>query len=71
MYYAMKEIKKSSLINEKKRSRVMTEKLIFMKINNPFIVKLHYSFQTADKLYFVFDFVNGGELYGYNKFKIK
>ena len=33
------------------------------QIKNPFIVKLHYAFQTPDKLYFVLDFVNGGELF--------
>lgn len=33
------------------------------KINHPFIVKLHYAFQTPTKLYFVMDFLNGGELF--------
>lgn len=31
-------------------------------INHPFLVSLHYSFQTKDKLYFVLDFLNGGEV---------
>jgi len=44
----MKELKKSALINEKKKSRVMTEKEIFRKVNNPFVVKLHYAFQTGN-----------------------
>jgi serine/threonine protein kinase len=26
-------------------------------------VKLHYAFQTPQKLYFVMDFLNGGELF--------
>ena len=43
----------------------MIEKQIFMKFSSPFVIKLYYSFQTAEKLYFIFDFVNGGELYGY------
>jgi len=28
-------------------------------------VKLHYAFQTESKLYFVIDFLNGGELFTY------
>jgi len=31
--------------------------------DHPFIVKLHYAFQTRDKLYLILDWVNGGELY--------
>ena len=33
------------------------------KITSPFLVKLHYSFSSKTKLYFVMDFVDGGELF--------
>lgn len=39
------------------------ERDILEKINSPFIVKLYYAFQTDAKLYFVMDFLNGGELF--------
>lgn len=39
------------------------ERDILEKIDSPFIVKLHYAFQTDTKLYFVMDFLNGGELF--------
>lgn len=29
----------------------------------PFIVELKYAFQTPDKLYFVVEYANGGELF--------
>ena len=32
-------------------------------MKSPFIVDLHYAFQTDHKLYFVMDFLNGGELF--------
>lgn len=33
------------------------------QIDHPFIVKLHYAFQTRSKLYLIMDFINGGELF--------
>ena len=32
-------------------------------VTHPFVVKLHYAFQTNETLYFVTDFLNGGELF--------
>lgn len=55
------------------KKRIMIEKRIFQTMNNPFIVKLHYSFQTVDNFYFILDLVNGGELGSYmvKKFQLK
>ena len=33
------------------------------QITHPFVVKLHYAFQNEDSLFFVTDFLNGGELF--------
>ena len=44
-------------------SNSIAERDILEKIDSPFIVKLHYAFQTPAKLYFVMDFLNGGELF--------
>lgn len=41
----------------------IAEREILERINHPFIVKLHFAFQTPRKLYFVMDFLNGGELF--------
>ena len=44
----------------------MAERNVLLKsLKHPFLVGLHYSFQTPEKLYFVLDYVNGGEVAGY------
>lgn len=41
----------------------MAERNVLLKnVKHPFLVGLHYSFQTKEKLYFVLDYVNGGEV---------
>lgn len=41
----------------------MAERNVLLKsLKHPFLVGLHYSFQTPEKLYFVLDYVNGGEV---------
>ncbi|XP_029141621.1 ribosomal protein S6 kinase alpha-6 [Protobothrops mucrosquamatus] len=60
--YAMKVLKKASL---KVRDRVRTkmERDILVEVNHPFIVKLHYAFQTEGKLYLILDFLRGGDVF--------
>jgi serine/threonine protein kinase len=40
-------------------------------MKSPFIVDLHYAFQTDHKLYFVMDFLNGGELFWHLRNELK
>jgi serine/threonine protein kinase len=37
------------------------------KLDSPFIVKLHYAFQTDQRLHIIMDFMQGGELYFHMK----
>ena len=46
-------------------SNFIAERDILEKVKNPYIVGLHYAFQTEGKLYFIIDFLNGGELFTY------
>jgi len=61
--YAMKQLNKKSIIQRGEIQNTVTEKNILMQLNHPFLVQLYYSFQTATKLYFVMDYINGGELF--------
>uniref|UniRef100_A0A2K5U1C0 non-specific serine/threonine protein kinase n=1 Tax=Macaca fascicularis TaxID=9541 RepID=A0A2K5U1C0_MACFA len=58
--YAMKVLKKASL---KDRVRTKMERDILVEVNHPFIVKLHYAFQTEGKLYLILDFLRGGDVF--------
>lgn len=61
--YAMKVLRKEAIIARKQVAHTRAEKSILQKIQHPFIVRLHYAFQTKDKLYMILDYVNGGELF--------
>lgn len=61
--YAMKVLRKEAIIARKQVAHTKAEKSILQKIQHPFIVKLHFAFQTKDKLYMILDYVNGGELF--------
>jgi len=63
--YAMKILKKDQLVKKNLLIKTQAERDILEKIKNPYIVGLHYAFQTDGKLYFLIDFLNGGELFTY------
>uniref|UniRef100_A0A8C1UUM1 Serine/threonine-protein kinase Sgk1 n=1 Tax=Cyprinus carpio TaxID=7962 RepID=A0A8C1UUM1_CYPCA len=62
--YAIKVLQKKVILKKREQKHIMAERNVLLKnVKHPFLVGLHYSFQTTDKLYFVLDFVNGGELF--------
>jgi len=61
--YAMKVLQKEAIINRNQVIHTRSEKSILQQVQHPFIVGLHYAFQTKDKLYMILDYVNGGELF--------
>jgi len=61
--YAMKVLNKNMIVQRQELEHAKAEKSVLQKLVHPFLVNLNYSFQTPDKLYFVMDYVNGGELF--------
>lgn len=61
--YAMKIIKKQHIIDSNQLEHTKAEKMILSHIDHPFLVSLQYAFQTDEKLYFIMEFMKGGELF--------
>lgn len=59
----MKVLIKSMFAKRNLIIKTQAEREILGLIKSPFIVNLYYAFQTEAKLYFVMDFLNGGELF--------
>lgn len=59
--FAMKILNKKIIIERNEVEHTKSEKSILTKLDFPFLVKMHYAFQTDDKLYFVMDYINGGK----------
>lgn len=60
--YAVKVLDKGMIMRQNILRYAMTERKILSTINHPFVVKLRFAFQTADKLYLVMDYCPGGDL---------
>ncbi|XP_054282176.1 ribosomal protein S6 kinase alpha-5-like isoform X2 [Macrosteles quadrilineatus] len=63
--YAMKVLKKATIVQKKKTTEhTKTERQVLEAVRqSPFLVTLHYAFQTDAKLHLILDFVSGGELF--------
>ncbi|KAG5503386.1 hypothetical protein GH5_04459 [Leishmania sp. Ghana 2012 LV757] len=61
-YYAMKVINKQGLLDHKRVQDVFTERNVLTRLNHPYLLKLYWTFQSEHKLFFVMDYMPGGDL---------
>lgn len=54
--FALKVLNKKKLAAKKQLKYAVTEATILKKLDHPFIVTLHYSFQTPSNLYLALDY---------------
>lgn len=60
--YAMKSLLKKDVIQKQQAAHVKAERDILSEADSPWIVKLFFSFQDDRCLYFVMEYVPGGDM---------
>ena len=60
--YAMKEMSKTKIIDKRSEVSVKAERNLLERMNHPFIINMHFSFQDNEHLYIAMDYLTGGDL---------
>nr|CAH8820042.1 unnamed protein product [Trichobilharzia regenti] len=60
--YAMKILHKADMLQKDQVAHVRAERDILVKADNPWVVKMFYSFQDSVNLYLVMEFLPGGDM---------
>ena len=63
IFFALKILKKATIVEGNQIQHTITEKNVLQQINHPFIINLRYAFQSEHNLYLVLDFACGGDLF--------
>eukprot|EP00826_Nyctotherus_ovalis_P007527 TRINITY_DN1189_c0_g1_i18.p1 TRINITY_DN1189_c0_g1~~TRINITY_DN1189_c0_g1_i18.p1 ORF type:complete len:539 (+),score=134.93 TRINITY_DN1189_c0_g1_i18:73-1689(+) len=69
--YAMKQIRKDTIIKRKMVATITSEKEVLKSIRHPFLANMEFAFQTLSHIYFVMKFYKGGELYQHLRIESK
>ena len=62
--FALKEMNKQVMIENKQAAHVRAERDVLAESDNPWVVNLYCSFQDADNLYLVMEYLAGGDMMG-------
>nr|CAB3263397.1 serine/threonine-protein kinase LATS1-like [Phallusia mammillata] len=60
--YAIKSLKKKDVLRRNQVAHVKAERDILAEADNDWVVKLYYTFQDKENLYFVMDYIPGGDM---------
>ena len=61
-YFAMKILDRQKTVEKKQEDNIQREVNIMKNLNTDYVVKLYYSFQNELHLFFVMEYMNGGDL---------
>lgn len=61
----MKSMRKDIILDRGIVESVKLERMIMLQVDHPFLVSMQYVFQRSLRVYFVMDFMSGGELFHY------
>jgi serine/threonine protein kinase len=64
-YYAMKALIKAEVVQNRQVEHTVNEKKILELLDHPFVVKLITTSQDSKHLFFVLEYIQGGELFTY------
>lgn len=61
--YAMKKLQKKDMIYKRQVNHVWLERFVLASVGeHPLVVKMHYSFQDQNHLYFIMEYLHGGDM---------
>jgi len=61
--YALKELKKSTVVKLNQSRNVVYERAVMAAVRHPFLLRLVNTYQSPSKLYMLTEYVHGGELF--------
>lgn len=60
-YYALKVIDKKKVLDHKRQRDAFIERDVMARLPHPYVLRLHATFQSEHKLFFVVDYMPGGD----------
>ncbi len=61
--FAMKSIRKDIVIDNEQLDNLKLEKNILLSVSHPFLINMEYVLNSEFRIYFIMDFITGGELF--------
>lgn len=63
--FAMKKLNKKTMVSKRQVAHVWLERFVLSTVGEcPYVVKMYYSFQDRQNLYFIMEYLPGGDLLG-------
>ena len=63
--FAMKVLKKFKMLQDNSLESTLVESYVLLKCDHPFMIKMRYMFLDEQRIYFLMQFVRGGDLINY------